>query len=40
MSSWRSSCVSESVLVAFTEKGVLPPKEVAHWRALMREDFP
>ena len=28
--SWRSSCVSESVLVAFAKKGVLSPKEVAH----------
>ena len=40
MSSWRSSCVSESVLAAFAEKGVLPPKEVAHWRAPVEEDFP
>ena len=40
MSSWRSSCVSESVLDAFTEKGVLPPKEVAYWRAPAGEDFP
>ena len=29
----------ESVLDAFTEKGFLPLKEVAHWRALGREDF-
>ena len=30
----------ESVLAAFIEKGFLSPKEVAHWRALGREDFP
>ena len=30
----------ESVLAAFTEKGFLPLKEVAHWRAPGREDFP
>ena len=30
----------ESVLAAFAEKGFLPPKEVAHWRALGREEFP
>ena len=29
----------ESVLVAFAEKGFLPPKEVAHWRAPGREEF-
>jgi len=32
--------VRESVLAAFTEKGVLPPKEVAHRRAPAEEDFP
>ena len=31
--------MSELVLAAFAEKGVLPPKEVAHWRALAGEDF-
>ena len=40
MSGWRSSTVSESVLEAFAVKGFLPPKEVAHWRAPGREDFP
>ena len=30
----------ESVLDAFAEKGFLPLKEVAHWRAPRREDFP
>ena len=30
----------ESVLAAFAKKGFLPPKEVAHWRAPMGEDFP
>ena len=30
----------ESVLKAFAMKGFLPPKEVAHWRAPGREDFP
>ena len=32
MLSWRSSNVDEVVLAAFTEKGLLLPKEVAHWR--------
>ena len=32
--------MSESVLAAFAEKGFLPPKEVAYWRAPAREDFP
>ena len=32
--------MSESVLADFAEKGVLPLKEVAHWRAPRREDFP
>ena len=40
MSSWRSSILSKSVLSTFAEKGVLPPKEVAHWRAPTGEDFP
>ena len=40
MSGWRSSIVRESVLEVFTEKGFLPPKEVAHWRSPGREDFP
>ena len=31
--------MSESVLAAFTEKGVLPPKVVAHWRAPAGEAF-
>ena len=30
----------ESVLEAIAEKGFLPPKEVAHWRAPRTEDFP
>ena len=30
----------ETVLVAFVEKGFLPLKEVAHWRAPAGEDFP
>ena len=30
----------ESVLATFAEKGVLPPKEVAHWRAPTGEAFP
>ena len=34
MSSWRSSNVDEMVLAAFTEKGLLPLKEEAHWRVL------
>ena len=29
-----------SVLAAFVGKGLLPPKEVAHWRAPTGEDFP
>ena len=35
MSNWRPSNVDEAVLAAFAEKGLLPPKEVAHWRAPM-----
>ena len=34
MSSKRSSSVDEVLLAAFAEKGLLPPKEVAHWRVL------
>ena len=34
MSSWGSPNVDEMVLAAFTEKGLLPLKEVAHWRVL------
>ena len=34
MSSCRSSNVDEMVLAAFAEKGLPPPKEVAHWRVL------
>ena len=30
----------ELLLKAFATKGFLPPKEVAHWRAPMGEDFP
>ena len=40
MSSLRSSVMRESVLAAFIEKGFLPLKEVAHWRAPVGEDFP
>ena len=40
MSDWRSCTVRESVLKAFVVKGFLPPKEVAHWRAPGREEFP
>ena len=40
MSDWRSSAVRELVLKAFVVKGFLPPKEVAHWRAPGREEFP
>ena len=32
MSSWRSPNVDEMVLAAFAEKGLVPPKEVTHWR--------
>ena len=39
MSSWRSSNVDEVVLATFTEKGLLPPKEVAHWRVLYVTGF-
>ena len=34
MSSFRSSNIDEVVLDTFAEKGLLPPKEVAHWRVL------
>ena len=29
---WRRSNVDEEVLAAFAGKGLLPSKEVAHWR--------
>ena len=32
ISSWRSPNKDEMVLAAFAEKGLVPPKEVAHWR--------
>ena len=32
--------MSELVLKSFAVKGFLPPKEVAHWRAPRREEFP
>ena len=32
--------MDETVLAAFAEKGLLLPKEVAHWRAPTGEDFP
>ena len=32
--------MSKLVLAIFAEKGMLPPKEVAHWRAPTGEDFP
>jgi len=31
--------VDETVLAAFAEKGLLPPKEVTHWRAPAGEAF-
>ena len=40
MLDWRSSIVRELVLKAFIVKEFLPPKEVAHWRASGREEFP
>ena len=33
MSNWRPSNVDKTVLATFAKKGLLPPKEVAHWRA-------
>ena len=30
----------EAVLATFAEKGLLPPKEVAHWRTPVGEAFP
>ena len=33
MLNWRPSNMDEEVLAAFIEKGLLPSKEVAHWRA-------
>jgi len=33
MSNWRPSNVDEEVLATFAEKGLLPSKEVAYWRA-------
>ena len=34
MLSWWSSSVDEVVLAAFAEMGLLPLKEVVHWRVL------
>ena len=34
MLSWRSSNIDEMVLAAFIEKGLLSPKEMAHWRVV------
>ena len=39
MSSWRSPNVNEMVLAAFAEKGLVPPKEVAHWRVSFVASF-
>ena len=39
MSSWRSPNVDEMVLVAFAEKGLVPSKEVVHWRVLYVASF-
>ena len=39
MSSWRSPNVDEMVLAAFAKKGLVPPKEVAHWRVSYVTDF-
>ena len=39
MSSWRSSNIDEMVSAAFAEKGLLPPKEEAHWRVLSIVSF-
>ena len=39
MSRWRASSVDEVVLAAFAEKGLLPPKGVAHWRVLYVPGF-
>ena len=39
MSSWRSPNVDVMVLAAFAEKGLVPPKEVAHWRVSYVTDF-
>ena len=33
MLNWRPSNVDEAVLATFAQKGLLPPKEVAHWRS-------
>ena len=33
MLNWRPSNVDEEVLATFAEKGLLPSKELAHWRA-------
>ena len=40
MLNWRPSNVDEAVLADFAAKGLLPSKEVAHWRAPEREEFP
>ena len=37
--SWRSSNIDEMESAAFIEKGLLPPKEEAHWRVLSSVSF-
>ena len=39
MSSWRSPNIDEMVLAAFAEKGLVSPKEVAHWSVSYVIDF-
>ena len=39
MSSWRKSSIDVVVLTAFTEKGLLPGKEVVRWRVLHIASF-
>ncbi|RLM81038.1 hypothetical protein C2845_PM12G15250 [Panicum miliaceum] len=37
MSNWRPSTMTEDRLQDFAEKGLLPPKAGAHWRAPLAE---
>jgi len=40
MGEWVPSTVTEAKLQQLMEKGLLPPKEVARWRAATGDAFP
>ena len=38
--SWRKTKIAESDLQAMVKRGLLPEKEIAHWKACLDEPFP